>query len=85
MSFRSSGKGCRLLMPHVNPLNLFLCANRVGDAIERVPGNTVNLPNSRFSENLHQQVCYVFPGHDDILSERRKEELTFVRWRGFSL
>src|SRR6267378_1019298 len=63
MSFRSSGKGCRLFMPDMNPLNLFLCANRVGDAIERVAGNTVNLPNSCFSENLHQQVCYFFLGH----------------------
>jgi len=62
MSFRSSGKRCRLFMPDMNPLNLFLGANRVGDAVERVAGNTVNLPNSCFSENLYQQVCYFFLG-----------------------
>ena len=63
MSFRSSGKRCCLFMPHVNPLNLFLCANRVGDAVERVAANTVNLPNSCFSENFYQQVRYFFLGH----------------------
>src|SRR5882762_2165648 len=63
MSFRSSGKRCRLFMPDMNPLNLFLGANRLGDAVERVAGNTVNLPNSCFSENLYQQVCYFFLAH----------------------
>ena len=63
MSFRSSGKRRTLLMPYVNPLNLFSCANGVGDAIERVAGNTVNSLNSRFSENINQQTRYVFLGH----------------------
>jgi hypothetical protein len=77
MSFSSSGKRCGLFMPHVNPLHLFLCANRVGDAVERVAGNPVNLSNSCFRENLHQQVRYFFPGHDAILSEAMKEEFNF--------
>ena len=29
-------------MPNVNPANLFLAANRVGDAIERVTGDPIN-------------------------------------------
>jgi hypothetical protein len=64
-------------MPHVNPLNLFSCANRVGDSVQRVAANTVDLPNSCFSENLHQQVCYFFLGHDAILSDGMKEEFNF--------
>jgi len=85
MRFRSSSKRRRLFMPYVNPLNSFACANLIRNAIERVAGNAVNSRNSRFRQYIHQQVCYVFPGHDDILSEGMKEELTFVRWRGFSL
>src|SRR6266581_9508391 len=77
MRFRSSGKRCRLFMSHMNPLNLFLCANRIRDAVERVAGNTVKLPNSRFSENVHQQVRYFFLGHGTILSEGMEEEFTF--------
>ena len=46
MRFRSSGKRCRLFMSHMNPLNLLLCPNRVRDAVKRVAGNTVNLPNT---------------------------------------
>src|SRR5258708_21640042 len=78
MSFSSSGKRCRLFMPHVNPLNLFLCTDRVGNAVERVAGNTVNLPNSCVSENLHQQVCYFFLGHGAVLSVGMKEEFNFL-------
>src|SRR5438309_11856000 len=82
MRFRSGGKRCRLLMSRMNPLNSFLCANRVRDAVERVAGNTVNLPNSCFSENIHQQFCYFFLSHGAILSEGMEEEFTFspVLW-----
>src|SRR5216684_2618838 len=85
MRFRSSSKRRRLFMPYVNPLHSFACANRIRDPVERVAGNAVNSLNSCFRQYIHQQVCYVFLGHDDILSEGMKEELTFVRWRGFSL
>src|SRR4029077_7959996 len=77
MRFSTSGKRRRLFMSHMNPLNLFLCANRVRDAVERVAGNTVNLPNSCFSENIHQQVRYFFRGHDAFLSEGMKEKFNF--------
>src|SRR5262245_61543277 len=69
MRFRASGKRCCLFMSHMNPLNLFLCANRIRDSVERVARNSVNLPNSRFSENIHQQVRYFFLGHGAILSK----------------
>src|ERR1700692_3297350 len=85
MRFRASSKRRRLFMPYVNPLNSFACANRIRDPVERVAGNAVDSRNSRFRQHIHQQVCYVFPGHDDTLSEGMKEELTSVRWRGFSL
>jgi hypothetical protein len=73
----SSSQGCRLLMSHMNPLNLFLCANRVRDAVEGVAGNTVNLPNSCFSEKIHQQVRYFFRGHNAFFCEGMKEEFNF--------
>jgi hypothetical protein len=85
MCFRSSSKRCRLFMPYVNPLNSFACANRIRDPVKRVAGNAVNSLNSCFRQYIDQQVCYVFPGHGDILSEGMKEEITSVRWRGFSL
>src|SRR5438445_10400246 len=77
MRFRASGERRGFLMPHMNPLNLFLCANRVRDAIERVAGNTVNLPNSCFSESIHQQVRYFFRGHDAFFREGMKEKFNF--------
>src|SRR6202521_2318406 len=77
MSFRSGGKRRCLFMSHVNPLNFFSCANRVGNAIERVAGNTVNPPNPCFCENIHQQVRYVFLGPDAILSKGIEEEFNF--------
>jgi hypothetical protein len=85
MRFRTSSKRRRLFMPYVNPLNSFACANRIRDPVERVAGNAVNSRNSCFRQYIHQQVGYVFPGHDDILSEGMKEELIFIRWCSFSL
>jgi hypothetical protein len=84
MRFRAGGKRRRLFVSHMDPLNWLVCANRVRDAIERIAGNAVNTPNSSFGKNIHQQICYVFPGHDYILSDGMKEELSFARWRGFS-
>src|ERR1700674_1836798 len=77
MRFRSGGKRCRLFMSHVNPLKLFLCANRVRDAVQRVARNTVNPLYSRLRENIHQQVRYFFLGHGAVLSGGWKEELNF--------
>src|SRR6202790_1466509 len=82
MRFRTSSKRRRLFIPYVNPLNSFACANRIRDPVERVAGNAVDSRDSRFRQYIHQQVCYLFPGHDDILSEGVKEELTSVRERG---
>src|ERR1700688_3096405 len=82
MRFRAGGKRRRLFVSHMDPLNLLVCTNRVRDAIERIAGNAVNLPDSRFGKNIHQQICHVFPGHDYILSDGMKEELSFARWRG---
>ena len=46
MRFRARReRGC-LLMTHMNPLDLLVGANRIGDAIERVAGDAVNSLNS---------------------------------------
>src|SRR6266850_992957 len=67
VSFSSSGKGCCLFMSHMNPLKLLLCANGVGDAVERVARYAVDTPNSCFREDFHQQVRYFFLSHTKIL------------------
>jgi hypothetical protein len=66
MGIRTRGKGCRFLMPQMNPIQLFGGSNRIGNAVERVAGNTVNSPDSRSGQNVHQQVCHSFR-HDDAL------------------
>src|SRR5260370_806747 len=71
MCLRSGGKCCRLFMSHVNPSNSFLCSNRVRDAIERVAGNTVDLPNACFRENIDQQVRDFCLGHPHPSAQRQ--------------
>jgi hypothetical protein len=68
----------RLFMPYVNPLDSFACANRIRDSVERVAENAVDSRNSHFRQYIHQQVCYVFPGQDDIFSQGVKNSLLSV-------
>jgi hypothetical protein len=53
MRIRARGEGRRFFMPQMNPIQLFGCSNRVGNAIERVAGDTVNPPDPRFRQNIH--------------------------------
>src|SRR6516162_11805012 len=52
MGFSSGGKRRRLLVPHMDPIELSSPADGVRDAVEGVAGNTVDSPNARFGENL---------------------------------
>jgi len=61
----------------------FLCANRVRDAVERVAGNTVNLPYSCFRENIHQQVCYIFLSHGVSFPREWRKTSPFLGCCGF--
>ncbi len=63
MSFRAGGKRRCFFMADVNPLNLLRCANGIGDAVERIAGHTVNLPDTRFRKNFHKQIRYFLPCH----------------------
>src|SRR5208283_175937 len=72
MRFRSRGKRCGLFVSDVDPLNGLILTNGIGDAIERVAGNTIDLLNSCFRENIYEQVSY-FLGHDLILSKETRE------------
>jgi hypothetical protein len=54
MRFRSRGKRCGLFVSDVDPLNGLVFANGVGDAIERVAGNTIDLLNSCFRESIYE-------------------------------
>jgi hypothetical protein len=71
MRFRSGGKRSGLLMPDVDPLNRLIFPNGVGDAIDGVAGNTEDLLNSYFRENIYQQVSYPFLGHDSSFPNKR--------------
>jgi hypothetical protein len=77
MRLRSGGKRRRLLVPHMDPLNLLVGANRVRDAIERIARNAVYSPDSCFGKNIHQQICYFFLRHKAGFIEGSKRELSF--------
>src|ERR1700761_2380252 len=50
-----SGRECgRLFVTDMNPLDILARSDRVGDAIQRIPGNTVYPLNSCFDKNLHK-------------------------------
>src|SRR5271165_3649775 len=48
----------RLLMAHVNPMNLLSGANRIRDSVERVAADAVNSLNSSFQQNIDKQISY---------------------------
>jgi hypothetical protein len=77
MRFRAGRKRRRFLVPHMDPLNLLVCANRVRNAIERIAGNAINLPDSCFGKNIHQQIGYFFLRHKTGLIEGSQRELSF--------
>ena len=51
--FGAGGKRCRLFMPDMNPLKLFLFSNRVGKPIEGVSRKPINSFNSRVDERIY--------------------------------
>src|SRR3984957_8242085 len=50
-------RGC-LLMTHANPLDVFVGANRIRDAIQRVAWDPVNSLNVRSHQHVYQQVSH---------------------------
>jgi hypothetical protein len=72
MRFRSGGKRCGLFVSDVDPLNRLVFADGIGDAIERVAGNTIDLLNSCFRENIYEQVRN-FLSHELTLSKETWE------------
>src|SRR5438132_5624327 len=61
--FSAGGKRCRLFMPDMNPLQLFLFSNRVCKSIEGVTRKPINPFNSRLNERIYHQLRDVF-SHD---------------------
>jgi hypothetical protein len=53
---RASRKSRRFLVPHVNPLHLFVVADGVGESIERIPGQPIDplhaAQNQRLKKNF---------------------------------
>jgi hypothetical protein len=58
MRLGTSRKGRHLLVPHMNPLHLLACANRIRDSVERIAADTVNSLNSCLHQNIHKQISY---------------------------
>src|ERR1700728_947212 len=58
MGFRSSGESCRLLVPHMDPLDILPLANRIGDAVKRVTWNSIDPANTSFSQDLGYEIRY---------------------------
>ena len=58
MRFGTCRERGRLLMAHVDPLNLRPCAYRIRDAVERIAADAVNPLNAGFQQNIYQQVGY---------------------------
>src|ERR1700757_2704137 len=58
MRFGTSRERGRLLMAHVDPLNLRACAHRIRDAVERVAADAVDSLNAGFQQNVYKQVSY---------------------------
>jgi hypothetical protein len=63
MRFCSCGKRCRLFVSHMNPLDLFLAAYRVGDSVERVSTEAVDSLYASSRENFDDQFRYFLPRH----------------------
>lgn len=47
-------------MTDMNPLNLVRFAIGFRDAVERVSGHALNLPDTRFCKDFHEQIRYFF-------------------------
>jgi hypothetical protein len=63
MRFGSGGKGARLLMTDVYPIDILFYADGVGDAVQRVADDTVDSLDASFGKNIHQQfrdfLCHI--------------------------
>src|ERR1700728_974335 len=58
MGFRPGGESCRLLVPHMDPLDILPLANRVGDTVKRVTRNSIDPANTSFSQDLGYEIRY---------------------------
>src|ERR1700739_252760 len=54
MSFCPGREGGRLFVAHVNPLNLLLPSNRVGNSVEGIAGNSVDPFHAGCRKSLHE-------------------------------
>ncbi len=54
--FGPGGKGCRLFMSDVHPINILFDANGVGDAVQRVADDAVDSLDASFGENIDDQL-----------------------------
>ena len=60
---KAGGEGRGFLVADMDPLELLRFANGIGDAVERVTRHTVNLADTGFRKNFHEQVRGFFPSH----------------------
>ena len=57
MGFRAGGEGRDLFMPDVNPLDLSLAANRIGEAVQAVTDNAVDALDPCCGKRFGELIC----------------------------
>src|ERR1700693_3125094 len=58
--FGAGREGCDLLVPDVNPLDLALSSQRVGEAVEAIADNAIDPLDARCSQGLCELIGYCF-------------------------
>src|SRR5215467_6174799 len=58
VGFARGGKRCDLLVPDMNPFDLALLAQRVGEPVETVADDAINALDSRREKNLGELIRY---------------------------
>jgi hypothetical protein len=67
MRLGASRKGCDLLVPHMNPFDLSLAADRIGQPIQAVADDAVDPLDAGCDEHFSELICYGFC-HSYLLS-----------------
>src|SRR5882724_6811564 len=78
VGFRSGGKRCHLLVPHVGPFELLRFPDGIRDAVERVAGHAVDPPYACFRENVDQLCRYRLPCHSRVQPPCRLDTAVLV-------
>jgi hypothetical protein len=66
--FGTGGECGGFLVSHTHPMNVSSRAQAVGDAVQRVAGNSVDPADTCFGKNIHKHFCNIFLCHLAVIS-----------------